>query len=272
MAATANLGLLELHLGNLESADMHLGEALALSDRFSVSQISLLDSYAQLQLTRNGDPGCQELLQQIDEKISVYEPSVLSWQQLAVGPTRVRSLLACGQWTSAASCAGDFLARAVGRSDRTHQISLRILAADALIELERTEEAATHINAAAELAADVPVAIFAEVERARAALLARSVGRDAARRQFERALRVLSAVGGIAPRMDAALSYLRTMQPCKEIRRALETEPWNLGPLVESTLPAKTANKGENPEKAGGVTPEYRHGRCRGAGSSGLET
>ena len=272
MAATANLGLLELHLGNLESADMHLGEALALSDRFSVSQISLLDSYAQLQLTRNGDPGCQELLQQIDEKISVYEPSVLSWQQLAVGPTRVRSLLACGQWTSAASCAGDLLARAVGRSDRTHQISLRVLAADALIELGRTEEAATHINAAAELAADVPVAIFAEVERARAALLARSVGRDAARRQFERALRVLSAVGGIAPRMDAALSYLRTMQLCKEIRRALETEPWNLGPLVESTLPAKTANKGENPEKAGGVTPEYRHGRCRGAGSSGLET
>ena len=129
MAATANLGLLELHLGNLESADMHLGEALALSDRFSVSQISLLDSYAQLQLTRNGDPGCQELLQQIDEKISVYEPSVLSWQQLAVGPTRVRSLLACDQWTSAASCAGDLLARAVGRSDRTHQISLRVLAA-----------------------------------------------------------------------------------------------------------------------------------------------
>ena len=129
-----------------------------------------------------------------------------------------------------------------------------LLAADALIELGRIEEAATHINAAAELAADVPVAIFAEVERARAALLARSVGRDAARRQFERALRVLSAVGGIAPRMDAALSYLRTMQPCKEIRRALDTEPWNLGPLVESTLPAKTANKGENPEKAGGVT------------------
>ena len=51
MAATATLGLLELHLGNLESADMHLGETLALSDRFSVSQISLLDSYAQWRLS-----------------------------------------------------------------------------------------------------------------------------------------------------------------------------------------------------------------------------
>ena len=51
MAATANMGLLDLHLCNLESAEKHLAEALRLSKEFSVSQISLLDSYAQLQLT-----------------------------------------------------------------------------------------------------------------------------------------------------------------------------------------------------------------------------
>ena len=91
MAATANMGLLELHLGNLESAEKHLAEALELCERFSVSQISLLDSYAQLQLTRGRTGEYEGLLKQIDERISVHEPSVLSWQQLAVGPTRLRS-------------------------------------------------------------------------------------------------------------------------------------------------------------------------------------
>ena len=126
-----------------------------------------------------------------------------------------------------------------GRSDKTHQISLRVLAADALIELGRLDEATTYINAAAELAEDVPVAVFAEIERVRATLLAHSGAVESARRQFERSLRMLSAVGGVAPRMDAALSYLRTMQPDKEVRRALKAEPWNLGPLVEPTLPGR---------------------------------
>ena len=134
-----------------------------------------------------------------------------------------------------------------GRSDKTHQISLRVLAADALIELGRTDEATTYINAAAALADDVPVAVFAEIERVRAALLARTAGRESARRQFERSLRVLSAVGRIAPRMDAAMSYLRAMHPDNETRHALETEPWNLAPLVEPTLPGQAKRQDGNP-------------------------
>ena len=171
MAATANLGLLDLHLGNLESAEKHLTEALKLCGKFSVSQISLLDSYAQLQLTRGRNAECQEMLKQIDEKVSVYEPSVVSWQQLAVGATRLRSLVACDQWSDTARCAAKLIKSADSRSDKTHQISLRVLAADALIELGRSDEATTYINAAAELAEDVPVAVFAEIERVRATLL-----------------------------------------------------------------------------------------------------
>ena len=239
IAAIANMGLLDLYLGNLDSAEEHLAEALQLCKDFSVSQISLLNSYAQLQLTRGRHAECQGLLKQIDEKVSVYEPSVLSWQQLAVGATRLRSLLARGQWNDAVRCAAKLIKSADDRSDKTHQISLRVLAADALIELGRSDEATTYINSAAELAEDVPVAVFAEIERVRATLLARSGEVETARRPFERSLRVLSAVGGVAPRMDAALSYLRAMRPGKETRRALETEPWNLGPLVEPTLPGR---------------------------------
>ena len=253
MAATANMGLLDLHLGNLESAEKHLAEALRLCKRFSVSQISLLDSYAQLQLTRGRNAECHELLKQIDEKVSVYEPSVLSWQQLAVGATRLRSLLACDQWSDAERCAAKLIRSADGRADKTHQISLRVLAADALIELGRSDEATTYINAAAELAEDVPVAVFAEIERVRAALHAWAGGTESARRQFERSLRALSAVGGVGPRMDAAMSYLRTMRPDAEIRRVLEVEPWNLGPLTEPTLPGgrkrQDGSPGERPRE-----------------------
>ena len=112
-----------------------------------------------------------------------------------------------------------------------------MLAADALIELGRSDEATIYINAASELADDVPVAVFAEIERVRATLLAHSGEVESARRQFERSLRILSAVGGVAPRMDAALSYVRTMHSDTEVRRALEAEPWNLEPLVAPTLP-----------------------------------
>ena len=115
MAATANIGLLDLHLGNLVSAERHLAQALQLCKEFSVSQISLLDSYAQLQLTRGRHAECQELLRQIDEKIAVYEPSVLSWQQLAVGATRLRSLLACNEWSNAAHCSAKLIKSADGR-------------------------------------------------------------------------------------------------------------------------------------------------------------
>ena len=241
MAAIANMGLLELHLGHLESAGGHLEEALQLSQKFSVSQISLLDSCAQLQLARGRGQESERLLGKIDEQISIHEPSVTSWQQLAVGPTRLRSLLASEKFAGAAALAAELVSIVDHRSDRLHQISLRVLGADALIELGRLEEAAAYINAATELSEEVPVAIFAEVERVRATLIARSAGRDAARRQFERALRLLSDVGGIAPRMDAARSYQRVIHPDSDrIRRAVEAQPWNLSPLIDSTLPGRT--------------------------------
>ena len=122
-----------------------------------------------------------------------------------------------------------------------------MLAADALIELGRSDEATIYINAASELAEDVPVAVFAEIERVRATLLAHSGEVESARRQFERSLRILSAVGGVAPRMDAALSYVRTMHSDTEVRRALEAEPWNLEPLVAPTLPGRGKRQDGSP-------------------------
>ena len=93
-----------------------------------------------------------------------------------------------------------------------------------------------------ELATNMPIAAYAEVERAGAALLARTAGRQQARRPFERALRLLAAVGGIASRMDAAASYIRTMKPINErLRRHIDTTPHDLTPLLEGSQPRRSA-------------------------------
>ena len=240
MAATANQGLLDLHLGNLREADRHISEAIELSKQFPVSRISLLDSYAQLQLVRRRNDECNQLLAEIDEIVSVHEPSVLSWQRLAVSPTRVRSFQASHQWARSNDVASEMAAVADEKRDTLHQVSLRVLGTDSLVELGRLDEAAELILEASDLADDVPLAVLAEVERARAAVLARTGGRDVARRPFERSLRILSAMGGIAPRMDAAMSYQRAMQQMNVgLREHVKAQPWNLKPLVDHTFPGK---------------------------------
>ena len=240
MAATANQGLLDLHLGNLGEADRHIRQALELGKRFPVSRISLLDSYAQLQLIRGRKDECRQLLVEVAESVSVHEPSALSSQRLAVTPTRVRSLQASHQWARSNDLVSETLEVADEKRVRPHQVSLRVLGTDSLVELGRLDEAAALIVEAADLAEDVPIAVLAEVERARAAVLARTAGQNTARRQFERSLRILSAVGGIAPRMDAAMSYQRAMQQTNMgLRGHIETQPWNLKPLVDHTMPGK---------------------------------
>ena len=240
MAATANLGLLQLHLGKIDEADKHLTAALKLARRFSVSQISPLDSYVQLQLIRGQLGRCQALFDDIDTLVSIHESSILSWQQLAVSPTRLRFLLASQRWNDAGTLSAEAIKVADKKADRSHQVSLRVLGADALLELGRLQEAADLLEQAGELAVDVPVAVYAEVERARAALIARTTGRAQARRPFERALRLLAAVGGVSARMDAAFSYKRSMRPVDEkLRRQLDATPHDLNLLVDDTLPAK---------------------------------
>ena len=232
MVATANLGLLDLQLGDLAEAEEEIRAALDLSECFPASQISLLDSYAQLELVRGRTSRCRELLDEIDLKIKIHEPSVFSWQQLAVGTTRVRLLLVLGEWCRAKDLANSLSNAADKRSDGPHRLAFRILGADALLELRRFGDAARLVNEAAELADDAPLALSAEVDRAQAAVLARTNGGEGARRQFQRSFRILSSIGGIAPRMDAALSFQRTMQPDDELSQAIRKQPWNLQPLI----------------------------------------
>ena len=179
---------------------------------------------------------------EIDKLVSIHESSIISWQQLAVTLTRLRFLIASQRWKEAHHVCAKTIEAADEKADQRHQVSLRVLGADALIELDRLDEAGVWVNEAAELATQVPTAVHAEVERARAALLARTAGPRQARRPFERALRLLAAVGGISDRMDASASYVRTINPVNEgLRRQLETAPYDLTPLLEGSLLKRTS-------------------------------
>ena len=177
-----------------------------------------------------------------------------NWYNVAVALTKVRLHHQDSNWLKGLAVGESGMETADHRRDTLHGISLRVLGTDSLVELGRLDEAAALIVEAADLAEDVPVAVLAEVERARAAVLARTAGQNTARRQFERSLRILSAVGGIAPRMDAAMSYQRAMQQTNMgLREHIETQPWNLKPLVDHTMPGKaqTGSSKSRPSQQG---------------------
>ena len=246
MAATANLGLLELHQGNLDDAGKYLTDVRKRFRGFSADLMPLLDSCAQLQLIRGRLDVCNALIDELDQKIATHEPKTVSWYQLAVSPTRIRFQQSSGHWQTASQMARSAIEAADSWSDQSHQISLRVLGADALLELGRTKEAAALINEADELANGVPLAIFAEVERAKAALLATTKGHATARARFERALRLLAAVAGTSARRDAAGSYVRTMEAGDDgPRRPLGSTPWNLDPLIKTSLPGRVSRRVE---------------------------
>ena len=256
LGAIGNIAYLSLSNNDIAAARAKCEAGLQMASGVSDVRVALLETLAQATLADRQPSKCRDLLSEIDE-ISSTDPHLrLSWYSLATVLTRVRLSQQEEAWELSLSSCVPGIALAADHRDRLHQISLRILGADALIELGRLDEATVYINQATEHSEDVPIAIFAEVERARAALIARSVGPQEARRPFERALRLLAALGGIAPRMDAAKSYQRVMRlESDEISRQIDTQPWNVGPLIKHTLPGKT-RQGE--ETTCGAPEEYR--------------
>ena len=254
LGAIGNIAYLSLWRNDLAAARERCLQGLRMSENISDVRIALLETMGQVTLAERSPSDCRTHLAEIERITSTDRRFQLSWYALASVLTKARLHQQESNWVAALADCELGIKLAAERRDPPNQISLRVLAADALIQLGRSDEATTYINAAAELAEDVPVAVFAEIERVRAALLAHCGGIQSARRQFERSIRVLAAVGGIAPRMDAAMSYLRTMQPDRDIRRALETEPWNLRPLVEPTLPRKRKRQDGSPIESANET------------------
>ncbi len=231
-AAIANLAYLSLWSSDFADARDKCSKGLLMSRGASEVRIALLDTLAQLELASRNVGKCRDLLLEIERETSSSKRYRKSWYDLATNLTRTRLHIHRSEWHSARSNCEMGIRLAEERKDRIHSIAFRILGADALLETEGFDEAARLVNEAAELANDAPLALSAEVERVQAAVMARTIDAGTASRRFDRALRILSSIGGIAPRMDAALSFERTMNPSADLVRAIRKQPWNLEPLI----------------------------------------
>ena len=240
LGAIGNLAYLSLWANDIPGARKRCIEGLAIAAHFSEVRIALLETLAQATLAERRGSQCDAILSKIEEATTGDTRFNANWYNVATTLTRTRLHHQNSNWKNSQCVASSGIKSADRQGDTLHGISLRVLNADSLIELERFDEATIQINEAADLADDVPVAVLAEVERARAALVARTQGLEAARCQFERSLRILTSVGGIAQRMDAGRSYQRAIRTTgADVPKAWETQPWQLAPLIRHTLPGK---------------------------------
>ena len=236
----ANVQLAHIHLaeGRFRRAARRCRDGLAQASGPFTVRVRLLHLLAQVELAQGQLPACEALLSPTGDALPHDTGLHASRHDIAILVTRARLQLQRREWRAGLSTCETGTKVADERNDRLQGALLRVLGADALIEMERLQEAAVWIDQAAQHAGELTMAVRTQVERARAALLAHTAGAEAARRRFDIALRVLAAEGDAAARMDAAASFIRTMHPADEqLREQIRRHPANLEPLVEKSLP-----------------------------------
>lgn len=249
------------HAGTAASANAQLAHILLMEGRFrqaarrcrlGLSQDSepfpvrlrLLGILAQVELAERRLPACDEQLSRLQDALPRNAGLYRSRHDIAVLVTRARLQLQRREWQACLTTCENGAAIADNRGDRLQGAVLHVLAADALIEIERLQDAAGRLDQAEPRAGRLPVGIRTQIDRARAAVLARTAGPEAARRRFEIALRVLAAAGDAAARMDAAASFLHTMRPANRgLHDEIARRPASLEPLIADSLPGSGARQ-----------------------------
>ena len=254
----ANAELARIHLleGRFRQAARRCRDGLEQASESFAVRVRLLDLLAQVELARGHWQACETLLSRMRDVLPRDGGLHPSHHNIAVLISRARLQLQRREWRAALATCEAGATVAEERNDRLQGSTLRILAADALLEMERPREAAERIDQAAQHAGEMTIAVRTQIERARAALLARTAGPETARRRFEIALRVLAVEGETGSRMDAASSYLRTMQPADEqLRRQIRNHPANLEPLIENSLAGAGSSGSGQSVLSGGPVP-----------------
>ena len=255
-AANAELAHLHLTEGRFQRAAARCRNGLEQAAGLFPVRLRLLELLAQAELAQGRWSACEELLARLKRALPRDAGLHRSRHDLEVLVLQTRLRLARREWPVGLSACESGLEIADQRQDRLHGAVLRVLGADALIEMERLQEAAEWIDRAQRQADPLTIAVRAQIERVRAALLTRTAGEERARRRFDTALRVLAAEGDAAARMDAAASYLRTVNPVDEqLRREVRQRSGSLAPLVELSAAGAVAARPASGAPARGVWP-----------------
>ena len=254
----ANAELAHIHLteGRVQRAAARCRDGLERASGLFSVRLRLLGLLAQVELAQGRWSACDELLTRLQHALP--RDAGLHWSRhdLEIRVTYARLQLARREWQAGLSTCESGLEIADSRNDRLHAAVLCVLGADALIAMERLREAAEWIERAERQTDPLTIAVRAQIERVRAALLTRTAGADRGRRRFDTALRVLAAEGDAAARMDAAASYLRTVDPVDEqLRREVRRRSGSLAPLVELSAAAAVTSRPASGSPARGLWP-----------------
>ena len=199
-AALANLATIMFASGRQADAERYFSLARPAVEQEQEVRLGLLDSYAQLKLACGDLSACERLLHEIEGEVEQSSGRRGSWYERLFRLTRARLLLAQGRDLEALAAIDCALDPAGGHSDL---VRLHILRADALIGLSRLEEAGDVMAEIASVHGSYPASVSGEVDRVKGELLARLGRPRDGRRHLERAVRVLSTVGGATARQQA---------------------------------------------------------------------
>jgi transcriptional regulator with GAF, ATPase, and Fis domain/tetratricopeptide (TPR) repeat protein len=217
-AAHANLGHIEFSMGRLSRAEECFRLALEYSEKGSRSHFAILDSIAQIKLSRGEFRDCQTIVDQLDG-LSTRHSKGSHYPTWAL-QTKIQLLLKEGRLADANGLC-DSLGPLLGTIAHPRlRAILGLLSAEVSIANRNFEIAAEKLGAVLSSSVELPPDLLAETERLIARTLRASEFPDLGRISLERAVETFEVIGHTIGR-DSALSDASSLQ--SSTTRSVET-------------------------------------------------
>ncbi len=203
VSALGNLCHVSVMVGQLDEAAQFLTTAEALVRDEPFLRMCLGENRAHIQLIRGQLVHCEQTLAGLVSLCHGDDFSARSYAGLELATTQIRLLQKQGRSAAALEVARAAVAEAAGRSIPLLEAVFTIHSADTLVDLNELDEATRAIEQATRssaLASFGSLIVRAELECVRGRILAGVGEVDAARRAFERSIRVHDAIGHIIAR------------------------------------------------------------------------
>lgn len=208
-AALSNLGYLSILGTKYDEAHGYLSEARDLAIELPLLRTAIFDSLAIIELQND----------RFDESESYLRQAEVSGQgtryaDIEKNLTVIRLLRRRGELERALGLASESIRLADERRIAILVVKFRVLQADLLLDLDRTDEARNIIRKIDTTKIAASLALLAEVERLTGRVSARTGVPAIARTQFERAKRIFSTLGQVLSHDDVEAQAARDLSRC----------------------------------------------------------
>jgi DNA-binding NtrC family response regulator/tetratricopeptide (TPR) repeat protein len=206
-AANANLGNIELSLGNDLQAEQCFEVALNCCEPGSVHHIAILDNIAQIRLHRGDLDGCRSLIALLDTLIEQNNYHKRRHYNACALHTKIRLLLREGNYAEALSVSKD-VTRALQTSQARIGTETHLLNVEALLANKQSTAAADALSGVFSSTHTLSPDLFAKLEHISGLALASSESFHLARVRLERAMRAFNTIGHTLGKERSAKAFL----------------------------------------------------------------